>query len=181
MRFRALAPNELSGVVRLGRVIEITEYTKPRAPFDAPADLRAALDAPAEDVRIASGGCIFSAGSEATGVYLVRQGTVRAFLPSSQGRELVCRTLGPGTLPGLPAAMCAKSHQFTATAVEDVHLALLSTEKLNDCLRRRSDLCMTVVGMMSDELAELRRSTEHLRNCTHTECSLHDACSHDSH
>jgi hypothetical protein len=34
-----------------------------------------------------------------------------------------------------------------------------------------------VVGMMSDELIELRETRDHMKNCTNTSCSLHGSCS----
>jgi hypothetical protein len=35
---------------------------------------------------------------------------------------------------------------------------------------------MEVVGMMSDELIELRETRDHMKKCTKTECSLHGSC-----
>ncbi len=164
----------------LANVTEIRDKGEPRAPFQAPADLRVTLSGLADERHVVRGGCVLAAGRDAGGVYLVREGTVRACLPDDKGREIFCRTLGPGSLLGLPAAMCSKTYQFTANALSDLHLSFLSTEKLNDCLRRRTDLCMQVMSMMIDELAELRRTEEHMRSCTNPECSLYEACSRHS-
>jgi CRP-like cAMP-binding protein len=111
-----------------------------------------------------------------TGIYLLRRGTVRAYLATSAGREIVNRVLGSGAILGFPAAMCSRSFQFTVEALEATNLAFLETRALNEYLRARPDLCMQVVTMMSDELIELHQKRDHMKSCDNTECSLHASC-----
>jgi CRP-like cAMP-binding protein len=147
-----------------------------RLPFQAPPELAAAIRALATPLMVARGERVFAAGDPAAGVYLVTEGTVRAFLPGDNGRELVCRTLSAGSLLGVPAAMCAKSYQFTAEACDNVSLSYLETAAFNDMLCGNTSLCMQVVSMMSDELTQIRQTHDHMRSCTNTSCSLHAAC-----
>ena len=147
-----------------------------RLPFQAPPELAAAIRALAKTLSVSKGERVFAAGAPADGVYLVSEGTVRAFLPADDGRELICRTLSAGSLLGLPAAMCAKTYQFTVEASEDVSLRFLDTATFNGMLRGNTSLCMLVVGMMSDELTQIRQTHEHMRNCANTSCSLRAAC-----
>jgi CRP-like cAMP-binding protein len=148
-----------------------------RSPFQVPPELAAAICAVASSIIVGPGETVFAAESPATGVYLVTAGSVRAYLPAEDGRELICRTLSAGSLVGLPAAMCAKTYQFTVEALDRVTLSYVETDAFNELLRGNTDLCMLVVGMMSDELAQIRQTHEHMRNCTNTECSLNGACS----
>ncbi|HUO60392.1 MAG TPA: Crp/Fnr family transcriptional regulator [Candidatus Acidoferrales bacterium] len=148
-----------------------------RSPFQAPPELAARISAAAATLLVEAGESVFTAGSPANGVYLLTSGTVRAYLPAEDGRELICRTLSAGSLLGLPAAMCAKVYQFTVEAVDNVMLTFVETAVFNELLRENTDLCMLVLGMMSDELTEIRQTHEHMRNCTNTSCSLHGACS----
>jgi CRP-like cAMP-binding protein len=148
-----------------------------RLPFQAPPELAAAIGAAASSLLVNPGETVFNASSPATGVYLVTSGSVRAYLPAEDGRELICRMLSAGSLLGLPAAMCAKTHQFTVEAVENVRLSFVETAVFNELLRDNTDLCMLVVSMMSDELTEIRQTHEHMRTCTNSSCSLHGACS----
>jgi CRP-like cAMP-binding protein len=72
--------------------------------------------------------------------------------------------------------MCARTYQFTVEACENVSLCFLETAAFNEMLRGNTSLCMMVVGMMSDELTQIRETHEHMRNCENTSCSLHAAC-----
>lgn len=148
----------------------------PRTPFQAPASLASALEPIAQSIAAQPGDCVMTAGTPADGLYLVTSGTVRAHLPAEDGRGLVCRILGPGSLLGLPAAMCAKSYQFTAEAVDHVSLRFVETAAFNEMLRQHPELCMQVLGMMGDELNQLRQTQEHMMSCTKMDCALHGAC-----
>jgi len=148
-----------------------------RPAFQASPELFAALDAVATGLHALAGDCVFREGTLCTGVYLLREGSVRAYLAHKDGRDIVNRVLGPGAILGFPAAMCARSFQFTADAVEPSKLGFIETKLLHEHLRARPDLCMQVVIMMSDELIELRETRDHMKNCKNTACSLHDSCS----
>lgn len=147
-----------------------------RTPFQAPPALQSALSEVASDLTFGPGQRLFSANAPARGIYLVRSGAVRAYLASGEGREIVNRVLGPGALLGVPAAMCAKSYQFTGEAITEARIGFVAISTFNDFLRTRPDLCMQVVTMMSDELVELRQTRDHMVNCTHNDCSLHASC-----
>ena len=148
-----------------------------RTAFQAPSSLFVALDAIATQLHVSAGGAIFSEGSLCTGIFLLRKGNIRATSQHKDGRDIVNRVVGPGAILGLPAAMCSKAFQFSASAIEDSELGFLETRSLNEFLRITPDLCMQVVGMMSDELIELRETRDHMKNCTNTSCSLHGSCS----
>lgn len=151
-----------------------------RTPFQAPPVLQTALSEVASELTFGSGQRLFTANAPATGIYLVRSGAVRAYLTSGEGHEVVNRVLGPGALLGVPAAMCAKSYQFTGEAVTETRVGFVAISTFNEFLRMRPDLCMQVVTMMSDELVELRQTRDHMVSCTHTDCSLHASCTHCS-
>ncbi len=147
-----------------------------RPAFVAPAELFAALDAIASELQARVGDCVFREGALSTGVYLLRAGSVRAFLVHKNGKDIVNAVLRPGAILGFPAAMCSRSFQFTAEVLEESKLGFIETRVLNDFLRTRPELCMQVVSMMSDELIELRQTRDHMKKCDHTECSLHASC-----
>ena len=123
---------------------------------------------------------LFSVGEAAKGVYLILKGTARASLSSVPGRELVCRTAGPGSVLGLPSALCANSYEFDVQALESMEVIFLSTESVNQILRREPELCMQVMNMMCDELSTLRQTREQMRNCAQHSCLMHGGCTHSS-
>jgi Cyclic nucleotide-binding domain len=148
-----------------------------RTAFQASSELFAALDAIASELHARAGDCVFTEGTIATGVYLLRSGSIRAVSAHKDGRDIVNRVIGPGAILGFPSAMCSQTFQYSVRAIEDSKLGFVETRKLNEHLRLLPNLCMQVVGMMSDELIELRETRDHMRNCANTSCSLHGSCS----
>jgi CRP/FNR family transcriptional regulator len=139
-----------------------------------------ALSQAGEKQKVERGERLFSLGEQAKGVYLIVKGTARAALSGVPGRELMCRTAGPGSVLGLPSALCANRYQFDVEALEDVEAIFLPTEAVNEILRQQPELCMQVMNMMCDELSALRQTTEHMRNCVQHSCLLHGRCTHSS-
>jgi CRP-like cAMP-binding protein len=133
--------------------------------------------APAGEKRtVKRGARLFSFGDAAEGAYLIVSGTARASLAGEEGRELVCRTAGPGAVLGLPSALCATQYHFDVEALETVEAVFLRTETVNDILRQHPELCMQVMGMMCGELDALKQTTDHMRSCGKRSCSLQSTC-----
>ena len=147
-----------------------------RTAFQAPPALFTALNAIATDVYARPRDHVFREGMPCSGVFLLRSGSVRATTQHKDGRDIVNRILGPGAVLGLPSAMCSRAFQFSAEAIEPCEIGFVETSVLNEFLRGSPILCMEVVGMMSDELIELRETRDHMKKCTDTSCSLHGAC-----
>lgn len=149
----------------------------PAVPFGAVDELAEVLAPSGQKRDVERGDRLFSFGDEAKGVYLIVSGTARLSLSAEQGRELVCHVAGPGSVLGLPAALCSSQYQFDAEALDKVGTLFLETTTVNEILRQRPALCMQVMSMMCDELSTLKQTTEHMRNCTKESCSLHEQCS----
>lgn len=144
--------------------------------FKASDALVHGLNTIASTIEAKAGYVLFTEGSPAKGVYLVRKGQVRASMQSANGEEVLCRTVDSGTLLGVPATMCARPYQFTAVSLTDVEIGFVSTDQLNEFLRARPEICMQVVGMMSDELLGLRETADNMKTCHHIHCLLNSAC-----
>ncbi len=157
-----------------------TDLCGDTTPYEAADELVQALAPAGEKQRVECGKRLFSFGEEAKGVYLIVKGTARAALSGVPGRELMCRTAGPGSVLGLPSALCANPYQFDVEAVEELEAVFLPTASVNEILRQQPELCMQVMNMMCDELSTLRQTTEHMRNCVQHSCLLHGRCTHSS-
>jgi CRP-like cAMP-binding protein len=133
--------------------------------------------APAGEMRkVDRGQRLFSFGDAAQGVYLILKGTARTSLAGEE-REVMCRTAGPGSVLGLPSALCANRYQFDAQALEAVEAVFLETGTVNEILRGRPELCMRAMSMMCDEMEALRQTREHMQSCGKESCALHEQCS----
>jgi len=146
------------------------------SPYQAADELAQALAGAGKAQNSGRGDRLFSFGEAAEGVYLIVKGTARASLPGEPGRELVSRTAGPGSVLGLPSALCATRYQFDVVAVDAVEAVFVETAAVNEILRRRPELCMKVMNMMCNELSALRQTCDHMRNCAKESCSLHGSC-----
>ena len=145
-------------------------------PLQAPNELLGALASAGQMRKVAQGNRVFSFDDAAEGVFLILKGTVRAALPGETGSELVCHTAGPGSILGLPSALCATRYQFDVEALETVDAVYVETEPVNEILRQRPELCMQVMNMMCDELTALRQTRDHMQSCGKKSCSLHGSC-----
>ena len=153
-----------------------TDLSGDATPHQGADELVQALALAGEKQKVKSGARLFSFGDEAKGVYLIVKGTARAALSGVPGRELICRTAGPGSVLGLPSALCANPYQFDVEAVGEVEAVFLPTASVNEILRQKPELCMQVMNMMCDELSALRQTSEHMRNCVQYSCLLHGRC-----
>ncbi len=120
---------------------------------------------------------LFSFGDAATGVYLIVSGATRISLAGEQGKELVCHTAGPGSVLGLPAALCSARYEFDVEVLEPAEMIFLETGSVNEILRQHPALCMQVMTMMCDEMSALRQTRDHMRKCGKQSCSMHEQCS----
>jgi CRP-like cAMP-binding protein len=160
----------------LNPLLQVSVRKEATSPFQAADELVRALAPAGQKQTVERGGRIFSFNDAAEGVYLIMNGTVRASLPGEQGRELVSRKAGPGSVLGLPSALCSKTYQFDVEALEPVEAIFLPTEAVNDILREQPELCMQVMSMMCDELNTLRQTRDHMQGCKKESCSLHESC-----
>ena len=142
----------------------------------ATGELAKALSAAGEPRSLAAGEALFSYGDAAGGIFLVRHGSLRASLPGRAGRELMRSLVGPGSVLGLSAALCSRSYQCDAVALEPVELTYLPTAQLNDLLRGKPEVGMQAMAIMCDEMSALRQTREHLGRCQNHDCGLHGFC-----
>jgi CRP-like cAMP-binding protein len=164
------------GVAVLNPFLHASSSEDAVSPFQAADELMRTLIPVGQKQKVEPGNRVFSFGEAAKGVYVIVNGTARASLPGEQGSELVCRTAGPGSVLGLPSALCAAPYQFDVEALEPVDVIFLQTDSVNEILRQRPELCMQVMTMMCEELNALRQTREHMQSCGKQSCSLHERC-----
>ena len=145
-------------------------------PVRASGELERLLANEGETCSLGRDSKLFSAGDEARGIFLVTRGTARASLKDEPGRELTACMAGPGSVLGLPSAMCSKSYQIDVVAVEPLEVAFLTADDFNRIMRARPELCMKAMELMCDELAVLKQTREHMKRCANESCALYCSC-----
>jgi CRP-like cAMP-binding protein len=143
--------------------------------YRADEELVRALAAAGEMRKVESGDRLFSFGDAARGVYLILKGTARTSLAGEE-REVMCRTAGPGSVLGLPAALCGNHYHLDVQALEAVEAVFLETATVNELLRGQPELCMRAMRMMCDEMEALRQTRENMQSCGKESCALHEQC-----
>jgi len=144
--------------------------------YAADEKLVRALEPAGQAIKVERDARVFSVGDAARGVFLILKGMARATL-TDEGRELMCRVAGPGSVLGLPSALCSKHYQYDVRALEPVEAVFLETAAMNDILRGHPDLCMRAMRMMCEEMDALRQTREHMNNCGQETCALFPQCS----
>jgi CRP-like cAMP-binding protein len=101
------------------------------------------------------GTILFARGDAVTGVFLVRGGKVLLALDKIN-TAFPPRTLGVGSVIGLPAAVGGSPYSLTATVVEDAELTFVPRDALVDCLKQNPSLCFEVMEILSREISGTR-------------------------
>ena len=88
---------------------------------------------------------IFRQGDPGREVYLIVRGRLRVSAPSTKGRELVLRLLGPGDVFGELALLTDGRRSATVTAVERGELAVIEPKQALRALRARPEVAMRLL------------------------------------
>ena len=128
-----------------------------RLPLQASTDLQQELRRISIPTRLAKSSLLFTQGDRAKGVYLVESGSVALSLKLYRGGITVHhRTLGKGSLLGLPATMNDTAYSLTATASCEVDLAFISREKLIKAANQNLSLAIEILKVLSHEVHDMR-------------------------
>lgn len=106
--------------------------------------------------EFSKGEVIFSAGEEADVAYVVRQGTVEITSVRNGTSELV-EVLAQGDFFGEMALVDNQPRSATATALEDVVLAVFTKEEIERSLEKSDLLTYSLVKLLTKRL---RKSTK---------------------
>jgi CRP/FNR family transcriptional regulator, cyclic AMP receptor protein len=116
-----------------------------------PDEVRSALKLLACTRREGRNSVLFRQGEPASGVYIIRSGSVALTL----GARLY-RTAGRGTILGLPAVFSGQPYSLTAAVVEDCELDFINRETILDFVRSNPSLAMHLLELLAGEVAAMR-------------------------
>jgi CRP-like cAMP-binding protein len=106
-------------------------------------------------VRKRKGTVLFARGDTVIGLFLICSGKVSLELEKGHP-AFPARTLGPGTVVGLPAAVGGLPYSLSAKVVEDAELAFVPRELVTDFLKKNPTLCFEVMDILSREISGTR-------------------------
>lgn len=102
------------------------------------------------------GSVLFRAGQPVRGAFLVRSGRVKMSLDHST----LCpaRTVGPGSIIGLPATFSGEPYSLTAQVQTDCKLDFVPRARLLRLLRNNPELGFQIVRLLSEEIFHMRKA-----------------------
>jgi len=118
------------------------------------AELKTELDRLASSLSLPAGAVLFQCGDPASGVFLVRKGSVRMILDSAE-RVFPERIVGPGEIVGLPATLTGH-YSLSARIAEEAELGYVPAPLVNSLLECSPRLCLLATRVMSAEIARMR-------------------------
>jgi len=125
----------------------------------APPELRLALQAIGSSIERSKNSILFRRGDKPVGVFLVRQGRVSLSL---DGTSVASRTLGPGSVLGLPATLNRRPYSLTARVTEDCRLDFIGCEAVLRLLRENTFVCFQALQILGSEISDMRRAMDEL-------------------
>jgi CRP-like cAMP-binding protein len=125
------------------------------ASFIVSTELKIQLERLASIVSRPKGTVLFRRGEEVSGIFLIREGKVNLGL-DSDGGLYPTRSLGPGSVLGLPATVSGAAYSLTAEVTEDSELGFVPRQAVIVLLRESPFLCFQVMEMLSDEISGIR-------------------------
>ena len=111
-----------------------------------------AMEELAQSRRYAGGEFLFHEGSPCRGVYLIKSGQVQLLMRTPPKEYQQVELTGQGAYLGLNEVMGGMSHKFGARAVGTVEVDFIGRTKLTRFLRQHQDVCVQIVGLMSENL-----------------------------
>lgn len=99
-------------------------------------------------------------GDEASALYVIRSGRVRAYLTDANGREFVLATHGEGEYFGELALLDDAPRSASVATLEPCHVLVLSRAAFEECLAQNPDLALQLLKGLA---RRVRRLTESAR------------------
>lgn len=119
---------------------------------DLTPDALGELDAIKSFQTFPRGTVLFREGQPARGVFLLSEGRVRLTVCSESGRRMTLRTVAPGEILGLSAALAGGFYEVTAEVIDEAEASEIRRKDLLHFLHEHCDVCLQVVNLLSEDL-----------------------------
>lgn len=97
---------------------------------------------------------IYSAGDQDSSVYLLKEGRVRLFRTTEDGKEITVAILDPGDIFGEGEALRPGNRRAYAEALTDACVCILSRQDFLETIRHHPELSLEIASLMGRRLEE---------------------------
>jgi len=107
---------------------------------------------------IKKGQVIFEEGKQPQGIYCLREGKIKIYKNSFDGREQITRVVFPGELMGLKAMLSGHPYSVSSAAMEDASLCFINKKDFFQLMLKYPDFTRSIIISLSRllEQAEFR-------------------------
>lgn len=95
-------------------------------------------------------------------LYLLKEGRVRIYKVSAEGKEFTTALLGPGNIFGEAGSLSTGTNGAYAEALEETLVCLLRKPDVEDLMRQHPQLALRVVEVLSTRLTQVQELLEQL-------------------
>jgi CRP/FNR family transcriptional regulator len=143
--------------------MEMIEYIAGLSLFEGlPLEQHRELALIVREQSLDRGELIFSEGDEGNGFYVVRDGRVKVFKLSPEGKEQILHIFGPGDPFGEVAAFAGQHFPAYAEALEASRVLFFPKTALADLIARNPSVAMSMLAVLSIRLRRFANLIEDL-------------------
>lgn len=99
---------------------------------------------------------IYKEGEHSNNIFLILKGIVKSHKMDENGKELITALHKPDDFLGFTSFEEAIPYQESATAVEDVELAVVSKSVLKDILTKSNTVSLELMNVLSENITEIK-------------------------
>ena len=110
--------------------------------------------------RFRSGTAIFHADDVGSMLYIILQGAVKIFIPTTDGREVVLAIHRPGDLFGEMSLLDNERRSASAVTLDETEMVSLSRTDFQDVLNRHPDAARAILSVLVARLRQTNQSIQ---------------------
>ncbi|MBT8261247.1 MAG: response regulator [Bacteroidia bacterium] len=119
-------------------------------------ELKNFFDDNGEIVNYNKGEVIYKEGGHSNNIFLILKGIVKSHKMDENGKELITELHKPDDFLGFTSFEDAIPYQESATAVEDVELAVISKNVLKNILSKSNAVSLELMNVLTENLSEIK-------------------------
>lgn len=110
----------------------------------------------------AKGQIVYTEGTYASGIFCIKQGTIKEYRTNQNGQEKILHLSKTGDILGYEAMLTNTCYGVTAEALEETKLCFISSATFHEMLEAEGNLCASMMKMMSHELLHTKEKIAEL-------------------
>ncbi|TYP74278.1 response regulator [Aquimarina intermedia] len=107
-------------------------------------------------LSVAKGDTVYKKGEHSNNIFLLLKGVVKTHTMDENGKDLITALYKADDFLGFTTFLETISYKETATAVEDVELAMVTKKELKQILEKSTTVSLELMELLTDNLSEVK-------------------------